>query len=350
MPSGSCRANDIGNFAGKREASGKEGFDMEAKEAANVISNDASPGLERFRAEVLRGLRKPQKELPSKYFYDEEGSRLFELICTLDEYYIPRTEAAIMATCIAKIADLVGPQAFLLEYGSGNCKKVRLLLDNLHNLAAYSPIDISREQLIQVSWELTSDYPGLEVLPICADYTSNFELPVPKEYCRRTMVYFPGSTISNFDPIPAIRFLEHIAGVCGAGGGLLIGVDLKKNPVALHRAYNDSQGVTAAFNLNLLERINRELGADFRLDSFEHYAFYNPRESRVEMHLVSLRDQAVHVGETTVSFLKGESIWTESSYKFGLNEFEQMAASAGFRVEHVWTDQQNWFSVQYCTL
>lgn len=320
---------------------------METEDATNMISRDALPGLERFRAEVLRGLRKPQKELPSKYFYDENGSRLFELICTLDEYYIPRSEAAIMATCIDEMANLVGPQAFLLEYGSGNCQKARLLLDNLHDPTAYSPIDISREQLIQASQQLASDYPGLEVLPVCADYTTNFELPVPREYCRRTMVYFPGSTISNFDPIPAVQFLEHIAGTCGAGGGLLIGVDLKKDPVVLHRAYNDSQGVTAAFNLNLLERINRELGADFRLDSFAHYAYYNPGESRVEMHLVSLRDQTVHVGEAAVSFLKGESIWTESSYKFGLDEFEQMAASAGLRVEHVWTDQQDWFSVQY---
>ncbi|MDP3879804.1 MAG: L-histidine N(alpha)-methyltransferase, partial [Dehalococcoidales bacterium] len=288
---------------------------MKPQKSIETIVNDASPGLERFRAEVRHGLQKPQKELPSKYFYDEKGARLFERICTLDEYYIPRTEAAIMADCIDELAELIGPCAFLLEYGSGSCDKVRFLLDNLPNPTAYTPIDISGQQLLQVSRELSSDYPHLEVLPVCADYTGNFELPVPAEYCHRTMVYFPGSTIGNFDPEPAVHFLEHVAGVCGEGGGLLIGVDLKKDPAVLHRAYNDGQGVTAAFNLNLLERINRELGADFKLDSFEHYAFYNPGESRVEMHLVSLREQEVHVGETTIPFQTGESIWTESSYK-----------------------------------
>lgn len=313
----------------------------------NTLVRDASPKLERFRAEVLHGLRKPQKELPSKYFYDEKGSRLFEQICALEEYYIPRAEAAIMADCIGEVAEMTGPCAFLLEYGSGNCEKVRLLLDNLYQPAAYSPIDISKEQLLQVSSALMADYPFLEVLPVCADYTSNFELPVPRESCRRTLVYFPGSTISNFDPVPAVQFLEHVAGACGPGGGLLIGADLKKDPTLLHQAYNDSQGVTAAFNLNLLERINRELDADFEIDSFMHYAFYNPRESRIEMHLVSLREQEVHLGETTITFQAGESIWTESSYKFTLDEFERMAASAGFRVRHVWTDRQNLFSVQY---
>ncbi len=320
---------------------------MKPQRIDGTMVKDAPPALERFRNEVLRGLQKPQKELPSKYFYDEKGSHLFELICALDEYYIPRTEAAIMTDCIDEVAELIGPCAFLLEYGSGSCKKVRLLLDNLPKPTAYAPIDISGQQLTQVSQELSSDYPHLEVLPVCADYTSNFELPVPGGYCHRTVVYFPGSTISNFDPEPAVWFLEHIAEVCGEGGGLLIGVDLKKDPAILHRAYNDSKGVTAAFNLNLLERINRELDADFALDCFEHYAFYNPGEGRVEMHLVSSIDQEVRVGETRVIFGQGESIWTESSYKFSLDDFERMAAWAGFRVKRVWTDRQSWFSVQY---
>lgn len=308
---------------------------------------EASPGLERFRAEVLYGLQKPQKELPSKYFYDDKGTQLFELICNLDEYYIPRTEAEIMADCIDEVVELIGPYAFLLEYGSGSCEKVRMLLDNLLNPAAYTPIDISGRQLIEASRKLTSDYPELEVLPICTDYTSNFELQVPGGYCNRTVVYFPGSTISNFDPVPAVRFLEHVAGVCGEDGGLLIGVDLKKDTTILHRAYNDSQGITAAFNLNLLERINRELDTDFNLDAFEHYAFYNPGKGRIEMHLVSMKEQEVHLDNTRIPFHKGESIWTESSYKFNLDEFEQMTARAGFRVKQVWTDRQNWFSVQY---
>ena len=320
---------------------------MGPSESTNVISRDVSPGLEIFRAEVLSGLRKPQKELPSKYFYDETGARLFEQICDLEEYYIPGTEAAIMESRINEVAELIGPEAFLIEYGSGSCEKVRVILDNLNDLTAYSPIDISREQLIKVSIELNSDYPHLELIPVCADYMNSFDLPDPRQKPNRRVVYFPGSTISNFDPEPAVNFLKHIAGVCGAGGGLLIGVDLKKDPVVLHRAYNDSQGITAAFNLNLLERINRELGADFDLDFFEHYAFYNPIKNRIEMHLVSLREQEAHIGEHTVPFRNGESIWTESSYKFNLDEFEEMAARAGFKVKHVWTDPRNWFSVQY---
>jgi dimethylhistidine N-methyltransferase len=306
--------------------------------------------LERFRAEVLLGLSKAQKELPSKYFYDEEGSRLFDLICELEEYYIPRAETAIMSEYIGEIAELIGPDVFIMEYGSGSCNKIRFLLDNLHNPAAYAPIDISREQLLQVSRHLASDYPHVEVLPVCADYTSYFELPIPHKYCRRTIVYFPGSTISNFDPIPATKFLDNVAGICGEDGGMLIGIDLIKDPTVLHKAYNDRQGITASFNLNLLERINRELGSDFQLDSFEHYAFYNPRESRVEMHLVSLRDQEVHFDQTKILFLKGESIWTESSYKFSLNDFQKMAKSAGFCVNRVWSDQQGWFSVQYLSV
>ncbi len=320
---------------------------MNSKEDKQIRLHDFKPGRERFRAEVLSGLRKSQKELPSKYFYDEQGSCLFERICALEEYYIPRTEAVIMETHIEEMVELIGPGVLLIEYGSGNNAKTRILLDYLCELAAYVPIDISREQLLHATKGLLSDYPGLEVLPVCADYTCDFKLPVLKLPSSRAVVYFPGSTIGNFDPVPARQFLEHIAGVCGPGGGLLIGVDLKKDPGMLHRAYNDRQGVTAAFNLNLLERINRELNADFQLEWFQHYAFYNPGESRVEMHLVSLRDQTVQLDGVAIPFARGESIWTESSYKFNLDDFEQMAAAAGFKVEHIWTDERQWFSMQY---
>ena len=220
-------------------------------------------------------------------------------------------------------------------------------MDHLHDPVAFIPIDISKEQLVQVTKELDSIYPQLQVLPVCTDYTSSFELPIPKRESKRTVVYFPGSTISNFDPIPVKHFLEHIANLCGSNGALLIGVDLKKEPAVFHNAYNDGEGLTAAFNLNLLERINRELGCDFQLDAFEHYAFYNPREGRVEMHLISQKNQAVHINGETISFTKGESIWTESSYKYNLDEFERVAAVAGFRVGHVWVDERQWFSVQY---
>jgi dimethylhistidine N-methyltransferase len=292
-------------------------------------------------------LQKPQKELPCKYFYDKRGSLLYERIYALDEYYIPRTEACIMETYIEEIVELLGPRVLLIEYGSGNCAKTRILLNHLHDLAAYVPIDISLEQLLRVTKQLTSDYPGLEVLPVCTDYTSDFELPVPKQPSDHAAIYFPGSTIGNFEPMLAKLFLERIAAVGGPGGGLLIGVDLKKDQTLLHRAYNDPLGVTAAFNLNLLERINRELGCDFQRERFEHRAFYNPQEGRVEMHLVSLKDQTVHLDGVSIPFTQGESIWTESSYKYTLNEFGQMAAAAGLKVEHIWVDEQQWFSVQY---
>jgi len=320
---------------------------MDSNEARRTQINDFKPEREYFYTEVLNGLRKAQKELPSKYFYDERGSYLYECICTLDEYYLPRMEIAIMETHIKEIIELLGPNACLIEYGCGNCTKTRILLDHLPDPAAFVPIDIAGEQLLRVSQELASSYPGLEISPVCADYTSNFELPAPKKPSDRTIVYFPGSTIGNFDPVPARNFLEHIASVCGPGGALLIGVDLKKDTNVLHHAYNDREGVTAAFNLNLLERINRELDGDFQLDNFQHYAFYNPRESRIEMHLVSLRDQIVHLGDLSIPFNKDESIWTESSYKYNLDDFKQLAADAGFQVEKVWTDERQWFSVQY---
>jgi len=319
---------------------------MKDKQVGRTMSHDFGPGRERFLAEVLSGLRKPKKELPSKYFYDERGAHLFERICTLEEYYIPSTEASIMEAHIQEMAELIGPNVLLIEYGSGNCQKVRVLLENLHRPAAYIPIDISRDQLLHVTQELASDYPELQVLPVCADYMSSFELPVPKRPSDRIVVYFPGSTIGNFDPIPAKHFLGHVASVCGSGGALLIGVDLKKDPAVLQSAYNDKKGVTAAFNLNLLERINRELGSDFQLEWFQHYAFYNPWESRVEMHLVSQRDQAVRLNGETIPFARGERIWTESSYKYNLDEFEQIAVAAGFKVARVWTDERQWFSVQ----
>jgi len=252
-----------------------------------------------------------------------------------------------MLANISEIVELIGPNVLLIEYGSGNCEKIRFLLDNLIDPTAYVPIDISQEQLMSVSENLASDYPTLELLPICADYTSSFEIPSTTGTYNRTVVYFPGSTIGNFDPVPAKQFLERVAQVCGQRGALLIGVDLKKDPAVLHRAYNDEQGITSAFNLNLLHRINRELGSDFQVDSFKHYAFYNANEGRIEMHLMSLKEQSVHIDSDTIYFKKGETIWTESSYKYNLNEFEEIANTAGFRVQHAWTDEQQWFSVQY---
>jgi len=234
----------------------------------------------------------------------------------------------------------------LIEYGSGSSTKIRMLLDALHNPSGYVAIDIAKEQLQRSAASVAAAYPALEVFPVCADYTSDFELPSPTAPVLHRVAYFPGSTIGNFDREPAVRFLQQIAKTC-QGGGLLIGVDLKKDFNVLHRAYNDEQGVTARFNLHLLERINQELDADFQLDQFSHYAFYNPGQSRIEMHLVSLMNQIVHIGEEQFPFKLGASIWTESSYKYTLEEFAQLAACAGFAVERVWTDAQQLFSVQY---
>ncbi|MFC1847089.1 L-histidine N(alpha)-methyltransferase, partial [Chloroflexota bacterium] len=297
--------------------------------------------------EVLSGLRKRQKEIPAKYFYDKRGSVLFQEICRLGEYYIPRTEIAIMKSRIHEIAGLLGAGILLIEYGCGDCIKTRILLDYLYQPAAFVPIDISREQLANVTAELAIDYPDLELLPLCADYTNEFSLPVASKPSERNVVYFPGSTIGNFSPDKATDFLRRINKICGAGGALLIGVDLKKDNDILNRAYNDKKGVTAAFNLNLLERINRELGADFQTGYFKHHSFYNKEEGRVEMHLISLKNQMVHLNGAGIPFAEGESIWTESSYKYGIDKFEKMAAAAGFRIERVWTDEKKWFGVYY---
>jgi L-histidine Nalpha-methyltransferase len=291
-------------------------------------------------------LQDARKELPSKYFYDDVGSQLFERICELDEYYLTRTELSIMQEHIQEIVSLLGPNCLLIEYGSGTSIKTRILLDALQNPAGYVPIDIAKEQLLRSAAALATAYPALEVLPVCADYTSDFTLPSPAKPVARNIAYFPGSTIGNFDREPAKRFLQQIAKTC-AGGGLLIGADLKKDFNILHRAYNDAQGVTARFNLHLLERMNQELDANFQLTQFGHYAFYNPGQSRIEMHLVSLMNQTVHIGEVEIVFKLGESIWTESSYKYTLEEFARLARATGFTVEDVWTDPRQFFSVQY---
>ena len=315
------------------------------KEASRLY--DFKPGQAQFRDEVLRGLRKSPKELPTKYLYDKRGSELYEQICTLDEYYIPRTEVAIMEDNINEIVNLLGPSAILIEYGCGSCTKTHILLDNMADIAAYIPIDISHEQLQGVAAELEQNYPRLEIIPVCADYTESFQIPLPKETGDRTIVYFPGSSIGNFDPTSAKVLLTNIADTCGPGGALLIGADLKKDTDILYRAYNDHDGVTAAFNMNLLERINHELQGDFQLKDFEHRAFYNPNAGRVEMHLVSMKDQTVHLDNTSIALVKGETIWTESSYKYDMDGFKRLAAEAGFSVERAWTDEKKWFSVQY---
>jgi len=295
-------------------------------------------------SDVLHGLGGTQKTLPPKLFYDDVGARLFERICTLDEYYLTRSEFSILSQRAGEIADFIGPRVALVEYGSGAAIKVRFLLDALRDPAAYVPIDISREQLARVAAELEADYPSLAVRPICGDYTRLLPLPSLPPHSRRA-AFFPGSTIGNFHPAEAAAFLTRIRRTVGTGGALVIGVDRRKDAAVLHAAYDDPQGVTAAFNRNLLRRINRELGADFDLASFRHVAFFNDDASRIEMHLESTRDQSVNVAGNTFDFVRGETIWTESSYKYDEDQLATVASAAGFRVDRLWTDANDLFWV-----
>lgn len=309
-----------------------------------------TPTDTQFLADALEGLKSTPKTLPCKYFYDRRGSQLFDQICELPEYYPTRTEAGIMEDNIEEMAAVFGPDSLLIEYGSGSSTKTRILLDYLPHLAGYVPMDISREHLYQTANNLASAYPTLDILPLCADYTQPFSLPPTCRPVQSRIVYFPGSTIGNFHRPEAAIFLKRIAEVCGPGGGLLIGVDLRKSLSVLEPAYNDAQGVTAAFNLNLLTRMNAELGADFALDGFAHSAFYDAQIGRIEMHLLSLNAQAVRLGGETIRFAEDETIWTECSYKYSLPEFAAMAETAGFAVQQVWTDTEQKFSVQYLTV
>ena len=304
-------------------------------------------GRQEFLEDILSGLRLPQKRLPSKYLYDERGSRLFSKICEAPEYYPTRTELSIMRRHAGQMVELIGPQCLVIEFGCGSAAKIRILLDRLETPTAYVPVDVSYEQLRQTSASLAGNYPDLEVLPLCADFCGRLELPKCAGHVARRMVYFPGSTIGNFDPAEMKMLLEKIAVLCGSGGGLLIGVDLPKDVVTLEAAYNDRNGVTAEFNLNLLERINRQLGGGFQLDRFEHRAIYNERQGRIEMHLASLGDQTVMLDGEQFTLAKDESICTEHSYKYKLDEFQRLAAGAGLRPCRHWTDEERLFSVQF---
>ncbi|MFQ6007305.1 MAG: L-histidine N(alpha)-methyltransferase, partial [Woeseia sp.] len=268
--------------------------------------------------EILEGLSRRQKAISPKFFYDEHGSRLFDAICELPEYYLTRTELAIMREHIGDIAALVGPQASVIEFGSGSSLKTRMLLENLDRLAAYVPVDISREYLMQAADSIAVRYPDIEVWPVLADFMQPFELPNPTVMPLRNIVYFPGSTIGNFLPDAAHRLLQVMYQEAGEDGALLIGVDLQKDKKIIGRAYNDSAGITAEFNLNILARINRDFGANFNLDLFHHHSFYNEEHGRIELYLISEREQTVCIDDRSINFQKGEAILTEYSHKYGL--------------------------------
>jgi dimethylhistidine N-methyltransferase len=305
---------------------------------------DQEPAVEDFRSAVLRGLSRAPKAIPAKYFYDLDGSRLFEEICALEEYYPTRTEVAILQEHAAAIGARLPEGAIIVELGSGSTRKIEVLLDAVRLPRAYVPVDISRDHLLAQSRRLAARRPDLAVIPVCADFVDAFELPEDLPAGPR-VAFFPGSTIGNFYPAEAVALLAGVRRGVGAGGSLLIGVDLKKDPRVLRRAYNDAAGVTAAFNLNLLRRINRELAGSFDPATFVHRADYDARAGRIEMHLVSDRAQRVEVAGRTFRFQSGESIHTENSYKYAIDEFTALAGRAGFVAAAGWTDPDALFAV-----
>ncbi len=311
---------------------------------------DLHPQRANFLQEVIDGLTKRPKRLPCMYFYDERGSQLFDQICELEEYYPTRTEISILRRHATDIAEKLGDDCMLVELGSGSSLKTSYLLSALKRLHSYVPVDISKEHLLQAAERVAARFAGLHVAPVCADFMGELRLPPLQTAPARKYVWFPGSTIGNFGVPERVDLLRRIRKLClPEGGGLLIGIDLKKDRERLEKAYNDAAGVTADFNLNLLRRINRELHGDFQLQHFHHRAVYEPSHSRIEMHLVSKRTQAVAIGGRQVEFDEGESICTEHSYKFSIEEFSQLAQDCGLELQHTWTDEEDLFAVLLLT-
>jgi len=316
---------------------------------APITLYDLHPPLDDFRAEVLQGLSQPQKIISPKFLYDKRGAELFDEICKLDEYYLTRTETSILQDNAAAIANLIGDGA-LIEFGSGSSQKVRILLDAMPKLATYVGLDISKQHLQESCNRLAADYPGLEAIAICTDYTQPITLPdIPTLKNRHKVGFFPGSSIGNLEPVEVVQFLRNAASLLKPGGDLLIGVDLKKSAAILEPAYNDSKGISAAFALNVLMRMNRELGSDFDLNNFIYTAVYNPI-GRIEMYIVSLKHQVIHFDDVKISLKPGEMLRTEHSYKYTVEEFQALAAIAGYCTKSVWTDPQNLFSLHYLHL
>jgi dimethylhistidine N-methyltransferase len=300
-----------------------------------------------FHSAVRDGLRRKPKSIPPKFFYDAQGSRLFDLICTTPEYYPTRTETAILERHGAEMAETIGRSCTLIELGSGSATKTPLLLKHLHDDAAYVPVDICEPHLLDSTRRLRTMFPALEMQPLCADYHRLPAHAIRRHASRRPALFFPGSTIGNSTPDEAVRLLRSLAALTGPGSALLIGVDCKKAPDLLNAAYNDAAGHTAAFNRNLLHRMRRELGARLDAEQFDHHAYYNAAQSRVEMHLISRRPQAIRVGGETFAFDAGESIHTENSYKYDAPEFRRLARAAGWRLNATWRDADGLFDVHH---
>ncbi|KMJ57272.1 methyltransferase [Bacillus sp. LL01] len=311
----------------------------------NIQGYDFYIEKENMREEIIRGLSSPIKTISPKFLYDHRGSELFELITGLDEYYPTRTEVKIFNEKIQEITMAVGDVHTLIEYGSGSSNKIKTLLHNFSSLKEYVPIDISRDFLFQSSLELGMQFPHITIKAVCGDYTAPLTLPLESK--GKKVIFFPGSTIGNFEPVEVRNFLMKSAQLLNEGDGFLIGVDTKKDINTLEKAYDDAQGITAAFNLNLLTRINRELEADFNEEQFEHLAFYNKEKGRIEMHLESQYDQAVKIEEHEFYFRVGETIHTENSYKYSIGEFQEIAIQCGFKPSKIWMDDEEKFSVHY---
>ena len=298
--------------------------------------------------EVLAGLSKSQKSLPPKLLYDKRGSEIFEKICLLKEYYPTRAETEILKNHATDICHMIGESSVIVEPGSGAGDKIRFLLPHLINPKAYVPIEISKEILLRMTEELHKEFPQLKVIPVCADFNQPIELPLTLDWERaKEVIFFPGSTIGNFNPQEAVNFLKNMATLVGHGGGLVIGVDMKKAPEVFKLAYDDPHGVTADFNLNLLQRLNREVSARFDVRNFSHEAIYDEKLGRVEMHLVSKISQLVKVNETVFRFKEGETIHTESSYKYSVDEFAELCAKARWQIKKFWKNTENQFCVYY---
>jgi L-histidine Nalpha-methyltransferase len=307
-------------------------------DGAAFAFHDLAPGEDSFRDAVLAGLSNSPKTLPCKFFYDQRGSALFEAICEVPEYYLTRTELGILQTYAGDMAARIGPNCRLVELGSGASIKVRL---------AYIPVDISRGFLRDAAASIAADFPELDVVAVCADYTRPFTLPKVAGPAGKTVGFFPGSTIGNFEPEAVVQFLSHVGKLLGPGAEMLIGADVKKDKAILDAAYNDADGLNAAFNLNLLHRIANELDGDIAIDDFAHVAFYNPDEGRVELYIKSLKDQTAVIAGRRFSFAAGEMIHTENSYKYAIPEFRALAARAGFKALDTWTDAEGKFAVHY---
>lgn len=303
-----------------------------------------------FFAAAQAALRQHPRSIPPKFFYDARGSHLFDLICTTTEYYPTRTEIGILDHFGAHVAELIGTSCVLIELGSGSATKTPLLLRHLNNDAEYVAIDICEPHLLQSTQRLQTMFPSMQMRSLCADYTRLLSLPLDIGSARRRVVFFPGSTIGNCTPIEAVQLLRHAAQLVGVDGALLIGVDSKKSPAVLNAAYNDASGYTAAFNRNLLVRMQRELGAQVDTEGFSHYAYYNAVQGRVEMHLVSQRKQSIRLGREHFQFEEGETIHTENSYKYTAQEFQCLAQEAGWQPKMLWSDREGLFNVCYLSL